>query len=168
MTAGDETHDHQLRCQPYMLKLRMLASVEAGLAPTAAEIGRTTGAIIAEVGAASRAVLAAAGDGCHHPGAGPFLQARLNRLTAAADQAIAAARDGDSAALRRVLHRFETLTSAIWMVHDAVRGPAASARLASGQRRREPIAASVPAEGARTGTQTLEWPPSAGTPSRMT
>jgi len=156
MTADDEIHDHQLRCQPYMLELRVLANVEAALAPTEAEVGRTTGAIIAEVGAASRAVLAASGRGCHHPGADPFLQVRLNRLTAAADQAIAAARDGDSAALRRVLHRFEALTSAIWTVQDAVRGPAAPTRLASGQPGRERAAASVHAAGSRTGTQSPE------------
>ncbi len=120
MTADDQIHDHEVRCQPYLLELRMLAHVEAGLAPTAAEIGRTTGAIIAEVGAASRAVLAA-GHGPRHPGVGPFLQVRLNRLTTAADEAIAAARDGDSATLRRVLHRFEALTSAIWTVQDSVR-----------------------------------------------
>ena len=133
MTADDEIHDHQVRCQPYLLELHMLGRVEAGLVPTAAEVGRTTGAIIAEVGAASRAALAAAGDGRPYPGAGPFLQFRLNRLTAAAEEAIARSQDGDFAALRRVLHRFDALTSAIWTVQDAVRGPAgpAGARAAS-------------------------------------
>jgi hypothetical protein len=138
MTANDEIRDHQLRCQPYLLELRMLASIEARLAPAAAEVGRTTGAIIGEVGAASRAVLATPGRGCRHPGAGPFLQVRLDRLAAAADDAIAAARDGDPAALRRALHRFEALTSAIWTVHDAVREPAGPARRAPGQPGREP------------------------------
>jgi hypothetical protein len=137
MTADDVIRDHQLRCQLHMLELRMLASVEAGLVPAAAEVGRTTGAIIAEVGEASRALLAAAGGGCRHPGAGPFLQVRLNRLVAAAEDAIAAARDGDSAAFRRGLHRFEALTSAIWTVQDAVRGPAAPARLTPGRPGRE-------------------------------
>jgi hypothetical protein len=128
MTADDETRGRQLRCQRHMLELRMLASVEGG--PTAAEVGRTTAAVLAEVGAASRAVLAT-GHSRRHPGATPFLQARLNRLTVAADEAIAAARDGDSAALRCVLHRFEVLTSAIWTVHDAVRGPAVGHGMAS-------------------------------------
>jgi hypothetical protein len=128
MTADDEIHDHQVRCQPYLLQLHMLARVEAGLAPAAAEVGATTAAIIAEVGAASRAALAA-GHGRRHPGAGPFLQVRLNRLTAAADEAIAAARAGDSATLRRVLRRFDALTSAIWTVQDAVCGPAAPPRV---------------------------------------
>jgi hypothetical protein len=137
MTADDEIRDHQLRCQPYLLELHMLARIEAGLAPTAAEVGRATGAIVAEVGAASHAVLAAAGCSRRHPGAGPFLQVRLNRLTAAAQEAINAARDGDSAALRRVLHRFEALTTALWTVHDSVREPVAPTRPACGQPRGE-------------------------------
>ena len=129
-----DIHDHRARCQPYLLELQMLARAEAGLVPTAAQVGRMTGAIIAEVGAASRAALTAAGHGRRHPGAAPFLQVRLNRLTAAADEVIAAARDGDSARLHRVLYRFEALTSAIWTVQDAVCGPAAPARVPSGQR----------------------------------
>jgi hypothetical protein len=122
MTTDYEIHDRQVRCQLYLLELQMLARVEAG--PTAAEIDRTTGAIIAEVSAASSVVLATAEHRGCHPGARPFLQVRLNRLTTAADEAIAAARDGDSAALRRALHRFEALTSAIWTVQDGVREPA--------------------------------------------
>jgi hypothetical protein len=93
---------------------------KAGRAPTEAAIGQTTSAIIAEIGAASREVLAA-GSGRHHPGVGLFLQVRMNRLAAAADEVIAAARDGDPATLRRVLRRFEELTSAIWTVQDSVR-----------------------------------------------
>jgi hypothetical protein len=120
MIADDEIHDHQVRCQAYLLELRMLARVDAGPAPTAADIGRTTSAIIAEARAASREVLAD-GPGRRHPGVGPFLQVRLNRLTAAADEAIAAACDGDPATLRRALHRFDALTSAIWTVQDSVR-----------------------------------------------
>ena len=48
---------------------------------------------------------------------------RLRRLTAAANDAIAAAGDGDSSQLRRYLHRFEVLTSAIWTVQLAVSDP---------------------------------------------
>jgi predicted lipid-binding transport protein (Tim44 family) len=117
MTTDYEIHDRQVRCQLYLLELQMLARVEAE--PAAAEIDRTTGAIIAEVSAASSVVLATA----EHRGARPFLQVRLNRLTTAAQEAIAAARDGDHAALRRALHRFEALTSAIWTVQDGVREP---------------------------------------------
>lgn len=122
MTADSEIRAHQVRCQPYLLELHMLARLDCGPAPTAAEIGVTTGAVIAEVAAASRTVLAA-GHGRRHPGVGPFLEVRLNRLMTAADEAIAAARDGDSATLRRVLHRFEALTSAIWTVQDSLREP---------------------------------------------
>jgi len=49
VTADDEIHDHQVRCQPYLLELHMLGRVEAGLVPAAAEVGRATGAIIAKV-----------------------------------------------------------------------------------------------------------------------
>jgi uncharacterized protein DUF779 len=75
-----------------------------------------------------------------HPGAGPFLQVRLNRLTAAADEAIAATRGGDSASLRRVLNKFEALTSAMWTVQRTVREPAL-ARPPSGRPGPEPSAA---------------------------
>jgi hypothetical protein len=42
MTADGEINDHQARCQPYLLELLMLARVEVGLAPTAAEVSRAT------------------------------------------------------------------------------------------------------------------------------
>jgi hypothetical protein len=161
VTADDEIYEHQVRCQPYLLELHTLARVEAGPAPTAAEVGRATGAIIAEVGAAGRAALAAAGHGHRHPGAVPFLQVRLNRLTATAEEAIAAARDGDSASLRRVLHRFEALTSAIWTVQDAVRGPALPAQPASSRTQGEPLSAGhdYGRTGWRTDTRTAHPPP---------
>ena len=47
----------------------------------------------------------------------------MSRLAAAANDAIAAAGEGDSGLLRRHLHRFEVLTSAIWTVQQAVSGP---------------------------------------------
>ncbi len=75
-----------------------------------------TAAILAEAEAASREVRAAAGGS---PGTGIFLDVRLSRLAAAAAEAVTAAGAGDSAQLRRHLHRFETLTSAIWTVQDA-------------------------------------------------
>jgi len=127
MTADDEIRDHQARCQPHLLTLQMLARGEGGSALAAAEVGQVTGAIIAEAAAASRAALVASGENHRRPGAGTFLQARLNRLAAAA----AAARDGNSVRLGRLLRRFEALTLAIWMVQHAVCGPPASARLPS-------------------------------------
>jgi len=47
---------------------------------------------------------------------------RLDRLAAAADDAITAARQGDSGGMRLYLRRFDALTSDIWTVHDAVGG----------------------------------------------
>jgi hypothetical protein len=125
MTAAEDIRHYQARCQPYLVRLRMLARGEGGLALTAAEVGHATGAVVIEARAASRAVLADGDSG--HPGAGTFLAVRLNRLARAAEEAIAAARDGDTAGLRRHLHRFEALTSAIWTAQHAVCGPASSA-----------------------------------------
>jgi hypothetical protein len=140
MTAGDEIGIHQARCEPYLLELQTLARDEVGRASIAAEVGRATGAIVAEVVAAGRAALAAAGSCQGDPGAGTFLQVRVNRLTAAANEAIAAAQDGDHATLGRILQRFETLTSAIWTVQRALCGPEA-ARPPSGRHARVPSAA---------------------------
>ena len=55
--------------------------------------------------------------------AGTFLRVRLNRLAAAAEDAIAAARAADSAGMRGQLRRFDSLTSAIWIVLHAVYAP---------------------------------------------
>jgi hypothetical protein len=45
---------------------------------------------------------------------------RLDRLAAAAEDTIAAAQAGDSGEMRGHLRRFDTLTSALWIVQDAV------------------------------------------------
>jgi len=123
MTIADKIEDHQARCQPYLLRLRMIARDTPGTAlpwQAVVEIIQATEAILAEAGAAGSATRAAAGGG---RGAGTFLEVRLSRLSAAASDAIAAAGAGDSAQLRRHLHRFEVLTSAIWTVQQAVSGP---------------------------------------------
>ena len=55
--------DHQERCQPYLLRLRMIVRGEAEAAlsrPVAAKVGQSTNAIIAEEEAPGRAALAAA------------------------------------------------------------------------------------------------------------
>jgi hypothetical protein len=127
MTAADEIRDHQARCQPHMFRLLMLARGEAGFGPLAVEVGEATGAVIAEAEASSRAALAAGADGSH-PGAGTFLRVRLNRLTVAADEAIAAAQYDNPADLRLHLLRFEALTSAIWTVQDSLYGQLPSIR----------------------------------------
>ena len=123
MTIADKIEDHQARCAPHVLRLRMIAHDEVGAAlswQAVTEVIQATGAILAEAEAAGSDARAAAGGG---PGAATFLGVRLSRLTAAANDAIAAAGDGDSGLLRRHLHRFEVLTSAIWTVQQAVSRP---------------------------------------------
>ncbi len=117
----DKIEDHQARCQPYVLRLQMIALYEAGTALTwqaVTEVVQATGAILAEAEAAGSDAGATAS-----PGGATFLNVRLSRLAAAANDAIAAAGEGDSGLLRRHLHRFEVLTSAIWTVQQAVSGP---------------------------------------------
>jgi hypothetical protein len=119
MDATDQPEDHQARCLPHLLTLRMLArfTPEAPLPwLAAAEVTQATKAILAEVEAA---VLAVTGGGPDGPGAGIFLGARLSRLAGAADDAIAAAGAGDFTQLRTDLRRFDALTSAIWAVQGA-------------------------------------------------
>ena len=121
MTITDKIEDHQARCQPYVLRLRMIAHDEAGTTLTwqaVTEVIQATEAILAEAKASGSDARAEAG-----PGTATFLNARLSRLAAAANDAIAAAGEGDSGLLRRHLHRFEVLTSAIWTVQQAVSGP---------------------------------------------
>ena len=55
MTIADKIEDHQARCQPYVLRLRMIAHDEAGTALTwqaVTEVVQATGAILAEAEAA--------------------------------------------------------------------------------------------------------------------
>jgi hypothetical protein len=124
MTVADRIGDHQARCLPHLLTLRLLVRDDAEtpfpwLART--EVAAATSAIVAEAEAEVRAVT---GGG---PDTGIFLGVRLRRLAAAADDAIAAAGAGDFTRLHRHLRRFETLTSAIWVVQDAMRpGPPAA------------------------------------------
>jgi hypothetical protein len=130
MSVADQVQDHQARCLTHLISLRMLARDEPGTPPArwaVAEIARATSAILAEAEAAGRAALAAAGGG-HNRGGETFLRVRLDRLAAAAKDAIAAAQAGNPAELRRHLYRFDTLTSAIWTVHDAVYAPPPSQR----------------------------------------
>ncbi len=130
MAAARDIRDHHARCAPYLAWLQMLAGQDADeplLAGLPAEVGRATEAIMAEARAAGQATVAAI-TGSHHQGAATsFLDARLARLAAAAGEAVAAARDEDSAALRRHVRRFETLTSAMWTVQLAVSAPASRA-----------------------------------------
>jgi hypothetical protein len=125
MSIADQMQDHQARCVAPLISLRMLSQGEAGVPlPRWAviEVAQATGTVLAEAEAAGRAALAAAGAGSNHPGDGTFLRVRVDRLAAAADDAIAAARVGDYGEMCRHLCRFDALTSAIWTVQDAVYG----------------------------------------------
>ena len=119
MTVADRTEDHQARCVPHLVRLRMLARTEAD-APlpwlVADEVIQATEAILAEAEAAGREATTAAEVGLD---TAMFLGARLTRLASAASDAVAAAWMGDFAQLRRHLARFDTLTSAIWTVQKA-------------------------------------------------
>ena len=125
MSVADQIKDHQARCLASLISLRMLAQGEAGVPLprwVVVEVAEATSAVLAEAEAAGRAALTAVGVKTGHPGDGTFLRVRLDRLAAAANDAIAAARAGDPGEMRRHLHRFDTLTSAIWTVQDAVYG----------------------------------------------
>ena len=125
MSVADQIKDHQARCLAPLTSLRMLAQGEAGLPLprwVEAEVAQATGTVLTEAEAASRSALTAAGVGGDPPGDGTFLRVRLDRLAAAASDAITAARAGDSGEMRRHLRRFDALTSAIWTVQDAVYG----------------------------------------------
>ncbi len=125
MSTADPIQEHQARCLVPLISLRMLAQGEAG-APlprwVVVEVAQATGTVLAEAEAAGRAVLSGAGVSGDHRGDETFLRVRLDRLAAAADDAIAAARAGDSGEMRRHLRRFDALTSAIWTVQDGVYG----------------------------------------------
>jgi len=121
MTVADRIEDHEARCLPHLLVLRMLASDDAEVPSpwlAMAKVAQATDAILAEAETAGREARTAKGNG---PGPGIFLSVRLSRLAAAAGDAVAAAGAGDFTQLRRHLHRFEVLTSAIWAVQDVPR-----------------------------------------------
>jgi len=125
MSVADQIHDHQARCVAALISLRMLAQGEAGLPLprwAVVEVAQATGTVLAEAEAASHAVLTAVGVVGDRPGDGTFLRVRLDRLAAAANDAMIAARAGDSGEMRRHLRRFDALTAAIWTVQDAVYG----------------------------------------------
>ena len=125
MSTADPIQEHQARCLAPLISLRMLAQGEAGVPLprwVVVEVAQATNTVLAEIEAAGRAVLTAAGAGSGHPGDGTFLRVRLDRLATAASDAIAAARAGDFGEMRRHLCRFDVLTSAIWTVQDAVYG----------------------------------------------
>ena len=126
MSVTDQIRDHQARCVAPLITLRMLAQGEMGLPLprwVVVEVAQATGSVIAEAEAAGCEALSAVGAGRCHPGNGTFLRVRLDRLAAAASDAIDSARAGDYGEMRQHLRRFEALTSAIWTVEDALSGP---------------------------------------------
>lgn len=126
MSVADQIRDHQSRCLADLISLQMLAHGEAGVPLprwVVVQVARSTGAVLAEAEAAAQTAQNVASRG-PNPRDETFLRVRLKRLAASADDAIAAARDGDSAAMRRHLNRFDALTSAIWAVQHAVYDPA--------------------------------------------
>ncbi len=119
MTVVGEIKDHQARCLSPLISLQMLAQGEAGVPLprwAVAEVTQATGAILAEAKAARRAALTAVRSGHRTPEDGTLLRVLLDGLAAAADDAIAAARAGNSAEMGRHLRRFDALTSAFWTV----------------------------------------------------
>ncbi len=135
MGATEQMRKHQARCVPHQVRLRMLAHDLTGAPVTSRVIHQTaqeTSAIVAEAKVGYRTALAPAADGRLGSGNASLLGARLARLEAAADDAVAAARDSDTAALRQHLGRFDALTAAIWTVLPSV---FASARPRSSGRR---------------------------------
>ena len=119
------SRDHALVSLPQyrqkLRRLRFLAGSQDGTTPVkefAAEVRHSTNAIIAEAEAMSRATIAARTSG--EPQADTFLWVRVTRLATSADQAVNAALNGDLSGLRTHLRHFESLTSAIWTVRDAV------------------------------------------------
>ena len=126
MTAAEEIYVRQARCQPHLLRLRTLAArtgTADGQVP--AEIRQAVSAVLAEVTAAARIWPGMAAAAPANPDA-PFLGVRLARLTAAAEDAVAAAQEGNTAAARCHVQRFETLTSAVWTVQQVLHGAAPS------------------------------------------
>ena len=93
MTVADAIRDHQARCQQHLLRLHLLARDQAGATArqVAVEVEQAASAVLDEV--AVSLTPAAVADG-RDPGAGSLLAARLARLRAAADEVVAAARDG--------------------------------------------------------------------------
>lgn len=117
-----EIRDHHAHCVPHLARLHVLGRYQAGepVPPGLAdEISAVTDAILAEAGAALRATVATVA-GTRRTAVAEFLANRIAKLAAAADEAVRAAKDGEAAALRRCLQRFERLTSALWTVQLAM------------------------------------------------
>ena len=141
MSVADQISDHQSRCLADLISLQMLAHGEAG-APlprwVVVQVARSTGAVLAEAEAAAQHAQNVASRG-PNPRDETFLRVRLKRLAASADDAITAARDGDSARMPAAEEGPDAM-SAIWAVehagtirHRPCRGSPQSSRRCSGR-----------------------------------
>jgi len=118
MGAPCNIRDHHVRCEPHLSKLQMMTRYDAhdplppGLAD---EVVEAASGVLAEAQAAGRVMVAALASS-QRRAVTALLDARLERLAAAAGEMAAAAEDGDVATVRRHLRKFEVLTSALWTV----------------------------------------------------
>jgi hypothetical protein len=129
MGRTEQIQWHYARCAAHLVRLRMLARDLPGAPVVSSVIQETTlatSAILAEAEAGFCAALTPAADGLHSSGNASLLATRLARLETAAENAVAAARQGDTAALRQHLRRFDALTTAIWTVWVSALTPARS------------------------------------------
>jgi hypothetical protein len=120
MTYRDQGFRHRTQCTEQLCQLNLLIRAEevpAAAPDLAAEVRDRTNAVIAEVEASSRAVI---GSGPRDPGAETFLYVRVIRLALTADEAVDAARRGETALLRAALRNFDAMVSAVWTVQHAV------------------------------------------------
>src|SRR5581483_11288405 len=94
--SAEDIHTCHARSGRYLARLALIAHGQAA-APlpsgAATEVARAAGAVLAEAVTAGRAVAAGAPDD-QRAKVAEFLAARLTRLTAAAEDAVTAARDG--------------------------------------------------------------------------
>jgi len=134
--VDDELQKLRARCRPHLARLAILTASPPETRPpavAAAEVAEAAGAVVAQAEAAGRAVVSATAYG-QRTATGEFLTARLARLKTAADNAVSVARKGDGAALRASLRQFDSLTTALWTVHQAVTIPGQRS-----PRRRRPV-----------------------------
>ena len=125
MTITDTVREHEARCVPHLVRLRMLAREPAGMplpSGLAGAVGVAVDAVMTEAEASGRAMIReSAGRG--PSGYLPLLAARLDRLGRAAWEAVVSARDGDGGILRERLHRFDAMAAAMWTVQLSVCEP---------------------------------------------
>ena len=122
MAMVDAVQEHQARCVPHLVELRLLAGELAGtpLPPdVVSAVGVAVGAVVTEAEVSGYAVIretAARGSASGQV----LLSSRLDRLGRAAREAVTSAQAGDAATLRDRLHRFDAVTAALWTVQLSV------------------------------------------------